>query len=117
MVCPLFLSWSVPYFYQGVQRVAVSRGGKGLILIDSQSCYCAYADIAIKEPVSTIGCGDAMLAGFAVATMREAELTEFLKLGVASATANLFSLEPSQFDRDKATSLFPQILIHRRNSP
>ena len=79
---------------QGVQWVYVSRGHKGAIAVSEKLAFAAYVNPMPGKIVSKIGCGDAMVAGLAVATLGGLDLNETLKSGVACGTANLFSREP-----------------------
>jgi 1-phosphofructokinase family hexose kinase len=96
---------------QGVEIVAVSRGEKGVLVVDKSHCYQAFVDQELGMPTTTIGCGDAMLGGFAVAKARGYAKPELIKLGVSCATANLFSLEPGNIDQDKVAAFFQHISV------
>ncbi len=98
---------------QGVQWVYVSRGGKGAIAVSECVALSAYVDNLPGNVVSKIGCGDAMVAGLAVATLKGLDLNETLKLGIACGTANLFSREPGRFDKDKLPEIADHIVIRR----
>jgi 1-phosphofructokinase len=98
---------------QGVQWVYVSRGGKGAIAVSECVALSAYVDNLPGNVVSKIGCGDAMVAGLAVATLKGLDLNETLKLGIACGTANLFSREPGRFDKHKLTEIADHLVIRR----
>jgi fructose-1-phosphate kinase PfkB-like protein len=73
----------------------------------------AYVNHVPGKVVSKIGCGDTMVAGLAVATLRGLELNETLKSGVACGIANLFSREPGRFDKDKLSEIADHVLIKK----
>ena len=93
----------------GAELIIVSRGSKGALIIDANSAIAASVDCSfLGKPVSHIGCGDSLVAGFAVAKLQGNDLQEAIKLGVSCGAANLFSVEPGRFDIKLLS------LIHRR---
>ena len=98
---------------QGVQWVYVSRGDKGAIAVSEKLAMAAYVNPMPGKIVSKIGCGDAMVAGLAVATLGGLDLDETLKSGVACGTANLFSREPGRFDKNKLSEIADHVVIRR----
>ena len=82
----------------GVQWVVVSRGEQGIIVITNEVSLAANIEHGSKKVISTIGCGDTLVAGLAVATLCKYPLPEVIKSGISCATANLFSNEPGRFD-------------------
>lgn len=83
---------------QGIQRVYVSRGEHGCIAAYENMTVSAYFNTAPEQIVSRVGCGDALVAGLAVAARQGLGEEAALKLAVACGTANLFSKEPGRFD-------------------
>ncbi len=98
---------------QGVQWVYVSRGDKGAIAVSEKLALSAYVNNVPGKIVSKIGCGDAMVAGLAVATLAGLDLNDTLKSGVACGTANLFSREPGRFDKNKLAEIADHVVIRR----
>jgi 1-phosphofructokinase family hexose kinase len=98
---------------QGVQWIYVSRGDKGAIAVNESIALSAYVNHVPGKTVSKIGCGDAMVAGLAVATIAGLDHNEILKSGVACGTANLFSREPGRFDKDKLSEIADQVVVRR----
>ncbi len=98
---------------QGVQWVYVSRGDKGVIAVSENLAFIAYVDPIPGKIVSKVGCGDAMVAGLAVARLGGLDLNDTLKSGVACGTANLFSSEPGRFDRAELSEIADQVVIRR----
>lgn len=96
---------------QGITWVYVSRGEKGVIIVSKNSVTSAYIDTLPYPVVSHIGCGDAMVAGLAVAILKGFELETIIKTGISCATANLFSLEPGQFDNTVQAELTHKVVI------
>ena len=81
----------------GAKNVLVSRGGDGALLIDE------YGKVHPKDAVrgklvSSVGCGDSMVAGFIAGYIQSHDYGEALKLSVASAAATAFSSELAKAD-------------------
>lgn len=83
---------------QGVKWVWVSRGADGVLVVGEQGVLSAKLKVLPEPILSHVGCGDALLAGVAVAFVQGLALEDTVKLAVACGTANLFSMEPGQFD-------------------
>lgn len=78
----------------GCPAIIISRGQQGVIAINSQDTLLITVK-SINEPIqSTIGCGDALVAGIAIGRLKNLEFNEMVRLGVACASANLASTEP-----------------------
>ncbi|MGB5474619.1 MAG: hexose kinase [Gammaproteobacteria bacterium] len=82
----------------GVEIVCISLGADGAILAEAQNSYhCAAPRMHVQ---STVGCGDALLAGLVSAAAHGADAQAMLRLGVVCGTATaahpgteLFSIE------------------------
>ena len=94
---------------QGVEWVIVSRAEKGIVAVGEDVAFSARINFKLQNAQSKIGCGDALVAGLAVATLDGYGLDHTLRLGVACGTANLFSIEPGRFDNRKVTEIFKRI--------
>ncbi len=69
----------------GVELVCISLGADGAILVDAGNSYhCAAPRLHVQ---STVGCGDALLAGLVTAAARGADAQAMLKLGVVCGSA------------------------------
>lgn len=70
---------------QGISKVAISLGEKGSLVAD---CNQILRAIAPSVPVSsTVGAGDAFVAGFSVGQARNLSLTDSIRLASAAAGA------------------------------
>jgi 6-phosphofructokinase 2 len=96
----------------GVELVCITLGSEGAILVDAGNSY--YCDAPRMHVQSTVGCGDALLAGLVAAASRGESAAAMLRLGVlcGSATAGhpgteLFRLEEIEqlADRAEVTTL------------
>lgn len=80
---------------QGINVVIVSLGKKGIIAVTQTDALLAYCEkIPAQKLITTIGCGDALVGGLALAYQENKSFAEAIKLAVSCATANLFSQEP-----------------------
>jgi 6-phosphofructokinase 2 len=83
---------------QGIGKLCVSLGAGGAVLLDDDNSYhCEAPRVRVR---STVGCGDALLAGLLAAEQRGDDIPEMLRFGVicGSATAThggtrLFSIK------------------------
>jgi 1-phosphofructokinase len=77
---------------RGPQTVIVTLGRDGAVAVGQDGAWWARPpQVALVSPV---GSGDAVLAGFAVATLQGAPLPDALRLGVACGTANAITIGP-----------------------
>lgn len=70
---------------QGIQKVAISLGEKGSLVADRHQILRAIAPIVAVQ--STVGAGDAFVAGFSVGQARNLSLADSIRLASASAGA------------------------------
>lgn len=83
---------------RGAARVVVSRGPEGMIVAAAAGAFEAKGPVATAR--SSVGCGDATLAGLAVAASRGASLVDTMKLAVACGHANCRASVPGQLSFD-----------------
>jgi len=82
--------------HRGARHVAVSLGASGVIRFGENSDSAMIAVPPNVQVVSTVGCGDATVAGFAVAARRGLNEEESLRLAVACGAANCLAKLPGQ---------------------
>lgn len=87
-----------------IDLVLVSDGAKGAYLFAGGSAWHGWCGVPADRVASTVGCGDALLAGFLAGLNKNMEYAEALKLGVAAAAATALSLT-TLFDRKKVDAL------------
>ena len=74
----------------GAQNVLVSRAGDGAILVDRNGEVSKAPRIEGKL-ISSVGCGDSMVAGFIAGYIKENNYEYALRLGTACGSATAFS--------------------------
>src|ERR1044071_1410536 len=101
------------FFAAGAKSVAISLGADGMIWQRSDA-----GDLFVSQPspianCSPVGCGDAALAGFAVAHERCLNDEETLRLATACGSANCLADAPGRVDCDDVSRLAQEIEIRR----
>lgn len=94
---------------KGVEIVAVSLGGDGSIAVGDEGIF--RARVPKINAVNTVGCGDSMIAGFALGLSKGLSLPETLKLASAISAAAAMREETGFFAIEDMEKLFPQIEI------
>jgi 1-phosphofructokinase len=77
---------------RGVALVVVSLGADGALFVDRQAALAAA--LPAKKALSTVGAGDAMVAGIAAALVEGASLERLARLAVAFASSKLDRIGP-----------------------
>lgn len=97
------------YIDMGVSVVAVSMGADGAMITDGhETLYSPRMSVEVK---STVGAGDAMIAGYTAALLAELPLEEVLRKGVACATASVMTEGTQLIDKKVYRSLLDQVEI------
>ena len=81
-----------------IGEVVVTRGEEGALLFTRAGAWRATPHLDQAEVASTVGCGDALLAGFLQAHARGAPPEECLKRGVAVGTAKALKVRAGEVD-------------------
>ena len=74
---------------QGIELVVLSLGSEGVVFGYKEAIY--KIEPLSVEVESTVGCGDALVGGFAQRFLVSGDVVDAVKYGVASATSNLTS--------------------------
>jgi len=93
----------------GIPYVAISLGGNGALLVCNEGAF--RAKVPQIDAVNTVGCGDAMIAGFALGLADGLTAPEMLRRASAISAAAALREETGYFlpaDRDR---LLPEIEI------
>jgi len=97
----------------GVQRVLLSLGARGALLVSPSGRWFAPALPAPKGDLSPIGCGDALFGGFLRTVAAGGSEPEALAWGVAAATANLAHRGACLMNASEIRALAPLVRVRR----
>ncbi|MFI3207151.1 MAG: 1-phosphofructokinase [Clostridia bacterium] len=89
----------------GPKNVAVSLGKDGVLVVTENGVYRGETpDIPV---VNTVGCGDSMVAGFAVGQSRGWSMEKTIAYAVAVSTANALSLGTGTYKKEDLERVTP----------
>ena len=95
----------------GLPNVVLSMGAQGAILACREGVFRGVPPQI--TPKNTVGCGDSMLAGFALAFARRMPVEEGLRTALAVSAASALSLLTGDFDPADYERLYPRITIEK----
>lgn len=91
----------------GAQNVVISMAGDGAILVDS-NFNVTMSDVPKGVLKNSVGAGDSMVAGFITGYLKNNDIVEAFKMGVATGSASAFS--EGLATEDKVYELLKQIV-------
>jgi 1-phosphofructokinase family hexose kinase len=91
----------------GAALVVVTLGNQGALAVAAEQAW--YARIPPIQTISTVGSGDSLLAGLAVAQLKGKKLQAALAFGVACGSANAMSSLPGRFELSQVEALLQQV--------
>lgn len=92
---------------QGIELVVLSVGAEGVVFGFQGSVY--QIDPLAVTPKSTVGCGDALVGGFAHKFLESGDTLDAIKYGVAAATANLTTKTQGDVEREQVVEFFARL--------
>ncbi len=95
--------------HRGVDIVAVSLGKEGSFLVNSEGVY--QAKVPKINAVNTVGCGDSMIAGFAIGLSEGLSAEDILRKASAISAAAALREETGFFIKADMESIYPQVEI------
>lgn len=95
----------------GIQLVVISLGEEGALFFNHKSVLKAY--LKASTIMTTVGAGDAMVAGIATALRENAPLERIARLSTAFAVAKLGSIAPSLPDKKIIELLAENVVIEQ----
>lgn len=104
------------FFAANAQSVAISLGAEGLVWQCSPNTAPLISRMSPIADCSSVGCGDAVLAGFAVAHERDLSEEETISLAMACGTANCFADAPGKIDPDAVLRIARTVPVQRLHS-
>ena len=95
----------------GIPYVVLSMGEEGALLACDQGVF--HGRPPKITPRNTVGCGDSMVAGFAVGFARRLPIEETFRMALAVSAANALSLFTGDFYPADYDRLYPDIQIEK----
>ena len=95
----------------GVEVVAVSLGGDGAIVVSDEGVFRAI--VPKIDAVNTVGCGDSMIAGFALGFGEGLSIADTLKKASAISAAAALREETGFFVMEDMEKIFPRVEIQK----
>ena len=93
----------------GIKYVVISLGADGALVITDEHVY--HGKPAKIKPVNTVGCGDSMVAAFAVGIKREYSVEEMLKYAVSVSSANALTMATGYFEEEDREKLYKDAVV------
>jgi 1-phosphofructokinase family hexose kinase len=98
---------------RGARSVAISLGAEGLVWFEQKNGPVWFARPPRLKLVSTVGCGDATVAGFAFAAAKGIEGEAAIRLATACGAANCLAAAPGRVSSKNVKLLMPRVMVHR----
>ena len=95
----------------GIEIVVVSLGKEGSILVAKEGTY--QAKVPEIKAVNTVGCGDSMIAGFAIALRKGMNIIDTIKLASAISAANALREETGFYIKEDMEGLLSKIKVEK----
>ena len=95
----------------GIEVVVVSLGKDGALVVTDEGVYQGKPPKI--QPVNTVGCGDSMVAAFAVGFSRGYDMEETLRYAVAVSAANALTMATGNYRPEDRDRILPQVEIER----
>lgn len=96
---------------RGISHVLVSMGPKGLLYVSGEQIL--YGKAPRVKAVNTVGCGDSVVAAFAMAYAKNLKGEELLRYCIGLSAANATTLESAVIPMEKAQELMEEVQIER----
>jgi 1-phosphofructokinase family hexose kinase len=95
----------------GSRSAAITMGAEGLVWVESKDGPAWFAQPPRLKAISTVGCGDTTLAGFAYAAMQGLTGEEALRFATACGAANCLAEFEGRISPSDVQSLIPKVSI------
>ncbi|MFU0828559.1 MAG: Tagatose-6-phosphate kinase [Lachnoclostridium sp.] len=95
----------------GIQVVVISCGSEGSLIASEEGIYRAI--VPKIDAVNTVGCGDSMIAGFAVGLSKGMSMAETIIFASAVSAANAMRMETGFFLKEDMEELLPKIKVEK----
>ncbi|WP_303860444.1 1-phosphofructokinase [Alkalibaculum bacchi] len=97
-------------YKKGIAYVVVSLGNEGALLVCKDGIFQATPPKVNVE--NTVGCGDSMIAAFAIAFEQKMPSIDALRYAVSVGSAAAVSVNTGEYDLEEQNRIFSQIKIH-----
>lgn len=94
---------------KGVEIVAVSLGGDGSFVVCDEGAF--RAEVPKIDAVNTVGCGDSMIAGFALGLSEGLPMKEVLRKASAISAAAAMREETGFYVKEDMEKIYPRICV------
>lgn len=98
---------------RGAKSAAVSLGSEGLVWIEGKNAQAWFGRPPRLKPISTVGSGDATVAGFAVAAAKRMSGEAAIRLAVACGAASCLAEFPAGISSASVKALMQRIDVRR----
>ena len=95
----------------GIEVVMISCGRDGSLIVCEEGIYQVI--VPKVEAVNTVGCGDSVIAGFAVGYARGMPMVEIMQFASAISAANAMRMETGFYRTEDMEELLPRIQVVR----
>lgn len=95
----------------GISRVVVSMGNKGLLSVTDRGVL--FAGAAKIEPINTVGCGDSVVASYAMSYAAGESEEEAIVRACAISAANATTVESANIPLETAEALMNKIIVEK----
>src|ERR1700689_3693246 len=95
----------------GAQGAAITMGTEGSVWVESKDGPAWFAQPSRLKAISTVGCGDTTLAGFAYAATRGLTGEEALRFAAACGAANCLAEFEGRISLSDVQSLAPKVSV------
>lgn len=102
---------AIKLYESGIELVVVSLGSDGALLVCKEGVY--HGKPPKIEVVNTVGCGDSMVAAFAVAMERGYSNIDSLKYAISISAANTMTFSTGSFNTEDVDSIFENIHVNK----
>lgn len=99
----------------GIEWVIGTRGEQGSILVGPNTEVVARTFVHPGLIMSTVGCGDSLLAGVLCGAVQRKSWTDALRLGVAAGTANAVSRIAGEISPDDIEQYYDASIVESRS--
>lgn len=96
---------------KGIEIVVVSLGGDGALVVTKDGVL--HGQPPKIQPINTVGCGDSMVAAFAVGLARGYSMEETLKYAVAVSAANALTMKTGHYEVADREEILPKVTVKK----